>query len=450
MLIFPFFLAHLLLPLLGAGAAFHPSLRRFSAGARVAAAFGAGAILLAGEALAFSAVGIRWSIGALALPLLALAALLSVLFSRRPAVPVPFAESSGWVRVAVAIAIALALAHLTLWMTASRGTSPDFSFFWGVKGVRFAVARRLDASLLADPTFSYAVPHYPPLVPILDAWGVLFSGDMPWIRAAILAAIWWLATLPLIRDFLRRVISDDGAAVVTCFWAVAMAISFGYSGSGANAEAPLVFFETVALVSLLTEEKGKSDSRFLGSLALAGATLTKVEGSVAAVLIVLGVVTRDLLERRPRILRRTIPLVAGSTAGVGAWFAFQRLSGLPVGYPPHGKPLVLYPQHLGIILQECFKQLEAGSWWLSWIIPLLFLAAGWRGFRSLLPAVTLAAGLFLAAVWDYLHSPTDPSVVISWTFPRVSQPALSATILAAGLATFSRRSGTRIEAVAST
>src|SRR5262249_58570202 len=60
MLILPFLLAHLSLALLGAGVAFHPSLRGFSAGARLAAAFAAGAVLRSGGAIVFSAFVGRW------------------------------------------------------------------------------------------------------------------------------------------------------------------------------------------------------------------------------------------------------------------------------------------------------------------------------------------------------------------------------------------------------
>ncbi|MBC8645716.1 MAG: hypothetical protein H7X85_01025, partial [Thermoanaerobaculia bacterium] len=70
---FLYLTAHLSLVLLGGCAAFHPSVRALSTAARVAACFGAGAFLLTVEALLFSALGIPWSIPALALPLLAAA-----------------------------------------------------------------------------------------------------------------------------------------------------------------------------------------------------------------------------------------------------------------------------------------------------------------------------------------------------------------------------------------
>jgi hypothetical protein len=53
--------------------------------------------------------------------------------------------------------------------------------------------------------------------------------------------------------------------------------------------------------------------------------------------------------------------------------------------------------------------------------------------------LSLAAGILAFLVFDYLHDDRSPSERIRWTTPRVSQPALSAVILAAGVAT-SRRS----------
>ena len=64
------------------------------------------------------------------------------------------------------------------------------------------------------------------------------------------------------------------------------------------------------------------------------------------------------------------------------------------------------------------------------------LIAARPALTRLLPAITLAAGLLAFLVFDYLHDRENPALRIVWTAPRVSQPALSALILAAGLAAF--------------
>jgi len=78
--------------------------------------------------------------------------------------------------------------------------------------------------------------------------------------------------------------------------------------------------------------------------------------------------------------------------------------------------------------------LEAGTYGVSWILPLVLLIAARPRVRSLLPAFALGAGLMAFLVFDYLHDREDPAIRIQWTAPRVSQPALSALILASGLA----------------
>ena len=79
-----------------------------------------------------------------------------------------------------------------------------------------------------------------------------------------------------------------------------MALSLISSFSGGNGEAPLIFFETLAGVLLLTETKPDFSVRIWAGVALAGAALTKQEGILAGVLFSLGVLARDLLERRQR------------------------------------------------------------------------------------------------------------------------------------------------------
>jgi hypothetical protein len=266
------------------------------------------------------------------------------------------------------------------------------------------------------------------------------AGELPWQFAPSLAVLWLVAAIPLVAVFLRRRLPPNTATAVVAFWTVAVAISIVHSASGGNAEAPLLFFETAALAALLAERRDDPDaSRFFPALALSGAALTKVEGSVAVGLILAGVALRDSLERRPRPLSRLLPLAAAPLACLAVWFAFQATHGLPVGYRTHGKMADVHVRHLSSVLVGMARHLDAGTAWFSWVVPLALLAASWRRSRAaLLPALSLGAGLLLFFLVDYLHDPTDPSVRIAWTLPRISQPCLSALILAAGLAGASR------------
>ena len=135
----------------------------------------------------------------------------------------------------------------------------------------------------------HAVPSYPPLVPISLAWGAMVAREMPWRAVPLLAVVWLAAAAPLLFDLLRHRLEPTGAATVTAFWTVALAASLGASFSGGNAEAPLLFFVSVAGAALLVERlDGDPALRAIASCALAGAVLTKVEGSLATALLLAG------------------------------------------------------------------------------------------------------------------------------------------------------------------
>jgi hypothetical protein len=430
-----FLAAYLALPLFGAPAAFHPAVRGMPIAARVAAAFGAGAVLLTLEMTLFSILGIRWGVAALSLPLLAGSLVFSAAWANRPFPGSVRLRCPRAIGIAAVLAAGLAVLHLVLSLATARATSADFLLFWGVKGARFAAAGGIDAGLLGSFFSHHLVPDYPPLVPLLFSWGSLAAGAMPWRFAPVSSALWLLAAIPLVAALLRRRLSGAESVAVASFWTVALSISLVQSGSGGNAEAPLLFFETVAVAALLVERPEDRTSRFLPALALAGAALTKVEGSAAVAFLLAGVALRDRLERRPGILRRLLPLAAAPALALSVWFAFQAARGLRIGFRAHGEPFGVHFQHLSSILAAMASNLDAGTAWLSWIVPLgLLLAFSRKGLGSLLPAVSLAMGLFAFFFFDYLHDPTDPAMRVQWTFPRITQPCLSAIILAAGLA----------------
>jgi hypothetical protein len=445
-----FTVAHFALVLWGLPAAFHPSLRGASLAARAAAAFAAGAVALTLEATLFSTLGIPWSVASLSLPLLGISLALAIRWARRRSFREPRFSPSGGLGAAAAMVGALGLVHMGLSLAAARATSPDFLFFWGVKGARFAASRGIEPGILGFPYSHHMVPDYPPLVPVLFSWSTFVAGELPWRFAPVLAALWVVAAIPLLTLFLRRSLPSNTTAAVAAFWTAAIAISIVRSSSGGNAEAPLLFFETAALVALLAERSEETyRSRFFPALALSGAALTKVEGLVAALFILAGVALRDYLERRPRLVRRLLPLAGAPLFCVAVWFAFQAAHGLRAGYRTHGELFGVHFRYLGSVLVEMVRNLDAGTVWLSWIVPLAFLTVSARHIRAeVLPALSLATGLLLFFLFDYLHDATDPSIRIVWTLPRISQPALSAVILAAGVASAARARTSRGEELA--
>ena len=428
----PFLLATLSLAILGAGAVFHPSLRQASLAARAAAAFGAGAVILTLSGMLLTGVGIRWSLPALAAIPIAVSLAAGFAWRRKPAVPMPAMAAGRCARLALLGVAGVSLALLGWALVRGSATSVDYLFFWGIKAARFAEVRGVDVELLRFPFFGHAVVDYPPLVPIVQAFGALAAGELPWRTVPLTSLFWVAAAAPLLRSLLRRKLDGDSATAVTAFWIAAMTASVATSLSGANAEAPLLFFESIAVAALLTEDA--ASSRFVPALMLAGAVLTKVEGTVGAILIVLGAAARDAFERRPGLLRRSAWLALPPAAAVSAWFLFQQHFGLRPGFRGHGGLFALHFDHLGTVLADLPLALESGTYGLSWILPFLLLVAARPAAVRLLPALALCAGLLAFLVFDYLHDREDPAIRITWTAPRVSQPALSALILASGLA----------------
>jgi hypothetical protein len=430
----PFLLAMLALPILGFGAAFHPSLRAASLPARAAAALGFGAVLLTVWGTLLTAAGLLWSVPLLAALPLAISLAAALRWRSRPAESLPPVGAGRWARLALFSVGGLSLALLGWALLTGQATSADYLFFWGVKAARFADVRGVDITLLRWRFFSHGVADYPPLVPIVQAFGAMAARELPWRTVPFTSILWVAAAAPMLRALLRRQLDGDAATAVTTFWIAAMSASVASSLSGANAEAPLLFFESVAVAALLTE--CPSSSRFLPALMLAGAVLTKVEGTVAAILLVLGVIARDALEKRPNRVRRAAALALPAAAAASLWFFFQFRFGLRPGFRGHGGLLELSFDHIGTILGRLPLTLEAGTSWLSWALPAALLIATRPSLTRLLPAITLAAGLLAFLVFDYLHDRENPALRIVWTAPRVSQPALSALILAAGLAAF--------------
>jgi hypothetical protein len=439
------------LPVLGFGAASHRSVRSLPLLARLGAALAMGYVSLTATAVLLSTFGVPWSIPALALLPLAISAALWRTWRRAAPVPRrPFRPSASVAWLALA-AGGLGAVHLIVALLTAAATSIDFLLFWGVKAARFAQARSVDAALLRWPYFVHAVPDYPPAVPVVQAWSVLWTGEQPWRVVPLTTALWAVAAAPLLLELLRArsVSNDDHAAAVTAFWLSALCISLARSLSGGSAEAPLLFFETLAVAALLqepaepVEPAGEAPSRFLPALMLAGAVLTKVEGSAALLFVAAGTLVRDVGRLGPwPAVRGTLRLVSGGIAALATWFLFQATHGLPVGFRAHGELWSLHARFLPEILRGLPRNLDAGTLGLSWLIPLtlLALAMSRASVRPLLPALSLAAGILAFLVFDYLHDDRSPSERIRWTTPRVSQPALSAVILAAGVAT-SRMSG---------
>jgi hypothetical protein len=212
------------------------------------------------------------------------------------------------------------------------------------------------------------------------------------------------------------------------------------SYSGGTAEGSLLLFVTIAVTVLVTEDRHTAPPlRWLAAGALTGAVLTKSEGVVAAILVIGGTAIRDLVWRRPNLLRSLTQLAVPPLAGAALWAAIRAFHGVPLTDPIRETAMDIQFGHLGLILKVCARLLVTGTLWVGWLAPLAAVATSKpRQPFGVLPGLALVLGLPAFAVVYYLHAAGNPLELIVWTFPRLIQPALSAWIVCAGCLCFSK------------
>jgi hypothetical protein len=406
MTMFAYVIAYVLLPLFGLSLASSIESR----GARIGFAFLAGALLLSIEATLFTMVGIHWSIVGLTLPLLVASGI--VLWRTKRT------DKSVYATPIAIVVIVVAVLHFLFSIITTQSINPDYVLFWGTKSVHFAMSRSLDAGYLLS---RFAPPRmdYPPLLPIVQAWGLLFSHQMPWITAAAMSAVWLLAAVPVINWL-------TGSIHATAFWTAAMAASLAFCGSGGNAEAMLVVYISVGAAAIMAKRTS------IAAIAFAGAMLTKEEALVTIGAILIGIVIYD------RGIRLAAILAASSAAGASVWFAFQKRFGMHVGYERVTLTHTFHWSNLPTIFREAPKSLAAGCWGLAWLIPLaIIIYMAWKMPRRLIDSIPLLVPvplLFAFFVYLYLQYESSLAMKMWWILPRLSQPALSLLILAAAFA----------------
>ena len=426
-----------LVTVFGLPAAFLPNFRDADIATRLGLAFLTGALLLTAHAVLLSAIDVVWTVWTIGLPLLVLAATVSLVSDSGQALNPP--DRIALPRTTV-IAVGVCLVGLVgaVWvMMSSRHTSSDLLFFWGVKGALFADAGGIDTELLGWRFFKHAHITYPPLVTVLYAWITLIAGDLPWKWLPPSTFVWVVAAAPVIRHMLRLKMSSNGAALTTAAWTAAIASSLLFSSSGGNAEAPLVAYLAVACAAALSlSPSHRVPQMTVMIIGVAGACLTKNEGRIAAVLLIMGVITRDVLRSRTALRTNWIVLIGVMAAVIGGWAAFLYFNGLPISDPVRETAFQLTFVHVDRILASLKPNLGAGSAGIVWLVIAGGILFGCPKPIDNLPLLTLGAGLSLFVVVYYLHSHVDPTLLINCTLRRLIQPVLSAGILWAGASWF--------------
>ncbi len=195
----------------------------------------------------------------------------------------------------------------------------DFRYIWGLKARVFAMAGAHDLGWLAQSSHSFAHPDYPPLWPDLMAAGITAGAPAGKVAAgwgAVLAlglgAACWRLARPAGRPLAAL------AALTGAWFPTLLAPHISYSGSAE----PLAAFLFAAALTATAWSGRNTGSWPLLAAALAALAVTKNEGSVLALLLVVCVLHRVGKRQRPWV-------VAAAVAPLALWQLTVTAAGIP-------------------------------------------------------------------------------------------------------------------------
>jgi hypothetical protein len=401
------FAAFLVLPLIGLGIWRVEAVRRLDLPARLAVALAAGALITGAVMTVLSIAHIPWSRTVLVIVLGAIG-----IVGARSSAPGTFGRGAG--RAAARpymIGIAIVAVLTTYGLLDARESCGDLHFFWGPKAIHFY---RHGGIALADLS-ERMNPGYPLLVPLLYAWSNTLAAQFSWWAAILSTTLFLFGAVTIVRGASG---DDRGALLMAATLAYALAIA---TAAGAG-EAPLILFETLAIVAIAI-----IDSPILAALGLAGAAMIKLEGAT----FVIAVVVADLIVRRNP--KRTAAIAAPAVLLLTAWLGFVKAFHLFEYY--RGAVMPMYSEAIPKTLGALPKAASYELWGLPWLAPAIVVALG--DFRRALFPLLVALLTFGAAFFFYIHLP-DPTWWILSSAPRVLLTPLTALLIAAVAAWYSR------------
>ncbi|HUP58836.1 MAG TPA: hypothetical protein VNA69_00300 [Thermoanaerobaculia bacterium] len=403
-----FLAGFLALPLIGLIAWRIEAVRRMPLDGRIAVAGAAGAVITTVVLAAMSFAGISWSRARLFAILGAIAIAGVIAIGGRTSRPPGGRDvrPPNW----SALALIAILALLTCYgILTARETAGDLLFFWGPKGIHFYQAHEIDVPFLANK--AHPNPDYPPLLPLLYVWSQTLARSFSWWAALLTTILFFLGSVAILRASSR---DDLGAALLAGVLAWTFAVTYAAGG----ADAPLVFFVALTL-SALTFIR----SDFVAAIGLAGAVLTKIEGTTFLIAVVLAIVLVD------RSIKRALLVAAPALAVLAGWVAFLAKIGIVYGFGRAKEENTRI--YFELIPKTLVEMAKAGSYeilGLPFLIAIALIILGRTRRAALLP-LTVAVLTIGAAVFFYLHSP-DPTWWIAASAPRVLLTPLTALIIA--------------------
>jgi hypothetical protein len=402
------FAAFLALPLIGIGIWRLEAVRRLDLPARVGVAMAAGMLVVGAVMTVMSLAHVAWSRTVLGVILGAIAAIsLRSVAGETPA---------GQPARTPALLVMLFFVALTVYgVLDARESCGDLHFFWGPKAIRFYRTGGIDMQWLADPNTARMNPGYPLLLPLVYSWSHTLAAGFSWWTALLSSALFLFAAVEIVRGASG---DDRGAMLMAATLSYALAISYA---AGA-AEGGLILFETLAIVAITF-----LDSPLLAALGLAGAAMMKMEGAT----FVIAVVIADLIVRRS--IKRTAMIAAPAIALLAVWIGTIRAYGITEYYRAGGMPV--YLEHLPKFFATFGKSAMFELWGLPWLVPAVLVAMG-NVRRALFPLLVMGLTI-CAALFFYIHLP-DPAWWILSSAPRVLMTPLTALLIAAVSAWYSR------------
>jgi hypothetical protein len=396
-----------------------PYVRSLDWPARIGIAFAGGMLIAAVLMFATSLLHVPWS-RPLLIGIVLPAVIIGVVFAMRCGAPAPSpagAAGSGGATWFLAVIALTAYAAL-----AGRETCGDLLFFWGPKAIHFAIAGAIDLDFLLYPFHFLMHPDYPPLLPLVYAWGATFAGkSFSWFGALALTPLTLLASALAFRGIAARAIGQRNANLFTFLFVSVISFGFAIADIAGAGEPPLLLFEAIAVAALTfaPEDRG---AMILASIMTAGAVFTKVEGMPFAIVLV---VAYALARRR---ILPALAMAIPPAALLGAWLLFANHYNMLDAYANRN---ALHLEMLPRVLRDVAHEARYNAMFLPWIAalaPLLFgISVGRRRLRRRTPPgaaaphafpLLVTAGSLAATIFIYLHS-SDPGFWIASSAQRV-------------------------------
>lgn len=382
-----------------------------------------GSAALAFLLMAFSMVGIPWSLTPVMVA--AIAIIIAAVFVIRRAGP--FEHSGlGWANLVDLITLILIAGYVRVTLLAPPA-EPDFYSIWGVKAKQFFVTGGIDWRFLQDPLNFPLHVDYPVLLPLLYDVQALLIGGWPnerWFGLIHVAAS--LAALLVIRGLLGDEMPKLARAAATL---ILMPLVFSpYFGL---ADGLLAVYGTLGLLFLrraIRDDNGAAALR--GAVYLGLAASCKNEGLTLAVAVAIAIVLM-----RPRFVTRLWPAIAIALP----WLLLRWHYGLRNDLAQAGAldRLMDRVAHPSVMLRALYEEPHGSA--LFWVGVVLACAVAWRHLvrneRFLAIAIVVQLLFFIGA---YLVTPNDIVWHVKTSWERIVRQLLPAMALLALLSTANR------------